>query len=202
MSFKERILDLENIDINSTYIVKIGNKPVMLTAPHTMRQIKEDGTVKKPEPFTKAIALYVSEQVDCSHLIKLEDTGVDANSLVEEDFKRTLLGLIESNKIKLVIDIHGAKKEHNFDIEFGTLNNVSADYTTIKQLEDEFMDHGINNIIHNEPFKGGGITKYIYTNSDIDVIQIEINKNYRDFEKIENMEKICNALISFIEMYD
>ena len=37
--------------------------------------------------------------------------------------------------------------------------------------------------------------------TDIDIIQIEINGKYRDIENIDNMEKICNSLIQFINQY-
>ena len=43
--------------------------------------------------------------------------------------------------------------------EFGTLNNLSADYSTIKELEESFVENGISNINFNDPFKGGAITK-------------------------------------------
>ena len=58
-----------------------------------------------------------------------------------------------------------------------------------------------NNIVYNNPFKGGGITKYIYGNTNIDVIQIEINQNFRDINQIENIKKVCDSLIAFIQKY-
>ena len=59
-----------------------------------------------------------------------------------------------------------------------------------------------NNIAINDPYKGGVVTRYIYGMTDIDVIQIEINRKYRDIENIDNIEKVCNALISFIRKYN
>lgn len=201
MTFKEEILSYENKKTNETYILKIGNIPVILTAVHTMNQIKEDGTIKYKEPFTKSIAEYIANKINTSYFIKLEDTGIDSNSNNIDDFKEILLNIIKNNNIKLLIDLHGAKREREFDIEFGTLNNLSADFSTIKELEDSFIENGINNIEHNNPFKGGGITQYIYSKTNIDIVQIEINQKYRDITKIDNIEKICNSLIDFIKMY-
>lgn len=201
MNFKNEILNYENNDTNKTYILEIGNIPVILTAVHTMNQICEDGSIKCSEPFTKAIVKYISKELNTSSFIKLIDTGVDSNSVVLDDFKEILLKTIKENNIKLLIDIHGAKEERDFDVEFGTLNNLSADFSTIKELEDAFRENGINNIEHNNPFKGGGITQYIYGNTNIDIIQIEINKKYRDIDNIEELEKVCNSLIDFIKMY-
>lgn len=201
MQFKDEMLNYESSNYNTPYIIKIGLLPVILTAPHTIKQLKENGTIKLPEPFTKAIAMYIANKLDTSFLIKTQDTGVDANSDNKEDFKETLLQIIKTQNIKLLIDIHGSKKERDFDIEFGTLNNLSADYSTVKELEDSFKEHNIYNIVYNEPFKGGGITKYIYGNTDIDVIQIEINQKFRDIDNIDNLKNVCDSLITFIKQY-
>jgi len=201
MDFKEEIEYIENKKENSTYIIKEGILPIILTAPHTMIQTKEDGTIKLDEPYTKAITKYIGDYTKCSYLIKVKDTYIDSNKDNIDEFKIKLTELIKKHDIRLLIDIHGASRDRNFDVELGTLNNLSADYSTIEELKDAFIEHGVKNIETNNPFKGGGITQYIYLDTNIDVIQIEINRNYRDVNKIENMEKICNALISFIKQY-
>ena len=200
MDFKDKIELLEN-EKDDSFIYNIGNLPILLTASHTMLQQKEDGSYKYNEPYTKAICKYVSEITNCSYLIKAKDTMIDANKDEEDEFKRLLLKIIEENNIKLVLDIHGASKDREFDIELGTLNNLSADYSTINELKEAFEEKGINNIVINEPFKGGGITRYIYGKTDIDAIQIEINRNYRDIEQIDNLENLCNSIINFINQY-
>lgn len=201
MKFKEEIEKYEN-EIDDLFIYKIGDIPVLLTAPHTMKQIKEDGAVKLAEPFTKAIAKYVSKKAKCSYLIKTKDTMIDANKDAEDEFKKLLLKIIKENNIKLVLDLHGSSRDREFDVELGTLNNISADYSTINELKEAFLENEISNVVINEPFKGGGITRYIYGMTDIDVIQIEINRNYRDIELIENLEKLCMSLINFINQYN
>lgn len=202
MNFKDRIQMLENELEENTYIFKIGSVPVMLTAVHTMEQIKENGDIKFSEPYTKAIAKYVSENTDSSYFIKVKDTKIDSNSLVIDEFKERLLQYIKDNNIKLVIDLHGASIERDFDVEFGTLNNLSADFSTIRELEDAFKEVGVKDVKYNNPFKGGGITQFIFDKTDIDVIQIEINGKFREFSNCEKIEKICNALINFIRQYN
>ena len=78
---------------------------------------------------------------------------------------------------------------------------MSADYSTIKELKEAFIEHGITNIEINNPFKGGGITKTIYGNTNIDVIQIEINRKYRNIENLEKIETLIESIISFIKQY-
>ena len=97
--------------------------------------------------------------------------------------------------------INGSKKSRDFDIEFGTLNNLSVDFSTIKELEEAFSENGINNIKYNNPFKGGAITKYVYGIKDVEVIQIEINRKYRDSNNIKNIQKIVKSLENFINQY-
>lgn len=199
---KQELINLENKIIDKDIYYKEGNKKIILTSPHTMKQIKSDGTIKLAEPFTKAINMYISNKLNTYSLIKINDTGIDPNSETEEEFKTKLLKIIKDNDIKLVIDIHGASSDRPFDVEFGTLNNLSADYSIIKELKEAFEENGINNIEINNPFKGGGITKYIYGNTEIDVIQIEINGNYRNPENGDKIILIVNSLIKFIEQYD
>lgn len=201
MDFKEIINNFEN-EQDETFSYKLGDLPILITAPHTMEQIKKDGTIKLAEPYTKSIAKYISNKTNCSYLIKTKDTMIDANATEEDEFKRLLLKIVNEKNIKLVLDLHGASREREFDVELGTLNNLSADFSTIYELKEAFIEKGIYNIKINTPFKGGGITQYIYGKTDIDVIQIEINRNYRDVDIIDNIEKLCIALINFIIQYN
>ena len=199
--FKNKIIDYEQKYNDLTYIVKIGKLPIILTAVHTMTQFKENGEYKKSEPYTKAIAMYIAQTTNCSYLIKNKDTGVDPNNIENDVFKNMLLDNIKDNNIKLVIDIHGAKKDRDFDIELGTLNNLSSDYSTIKELIEAFNENGIINVKINNPFKGGAITQKVFAETDCDVIQIEINANFRNIDESDKMEQVCNSIIKFIYQY-
>ena len=201
MSFKEEINELESLRLESDYIIKKGNIPILFTAPHTMKQIREDGSEKLSEPYTKAISLYLNKYFNVNCMIKINDTGLDVNRDNRDEFKTELLRFIKDNNIKLVIDLHGSKKTRDFDIEFGTLNNLSADFSTIKELEEAFTENGISNIVYNDPFKGGAITEYVYGLKDVDVIQVEINGKYRDYNNLEELEKLIKSFENFIKQY-
>ena len=202
MTFEAEINILENLELNNDYVILKGSIPILFTAPHTMNQVREDGSVKLSEPYTKAIALYLNKHFNVNCMIKLNDTGMDSNKDNRDEFKTELIRFIKKNNIKLVIDLHGASIERDFDIEFGTLNNLSADFSTIKELEEAFTENGIKNIVHNDPFRGGAITQYIYNLKDVDVIQTEINYKYRDYNNIENLEKLCQSFENFINQYN
>ena len=167
-----------------------------------MMQLKENGKYKKSEPYTKAIAMYVAKVTDCFYLIKNKDTGVDSNSMENDTFKSMLLDNIKDNDIKLVIDLHGAKEDRDFDIELGTLNNLSCDYSTVNELIDSFHENGVFDIKINNPFKGGAITQKVFSETNCDVIQIEINASFRKIDDYSKIELVCNSLIKFIDQYN
>ena len=201
MDFPTEINSLEKYESDSDFITKKGTIPILFTAPHTMEQIKEDGTVKLSEPYTKAIALYLNKHFNVFCMIKIKDTGEDSNRDNRDEFKTELIRFIKDNNIKTVIDLHGSSIDRDFDIEFGTLNNLSADFSTVKELEEAFTENNINNIAYNDPFKGGAITEYLYGLNDIDVIQVEINKRYRDHNNIHYLEEIIKSFENFIKQY-
>lgn len=201
MNFKNIIENYEKSYPEETYILKKGSIPIILTAPHTMEQTRPDGTTKFPEPYTKAIAMYVADYLDCSYYIKLKDTGIDSNSSIPEEFKETLAQLIKENKIILLIDLHGAAREREFEAEFGTLEGKTLSEGKLSQLAQAFNNNGITKLAYNDPFKGGGITKYIYSHDNIDIVQIELNYSHRDINRSENIKKVCDSLIEFISNY-
>lgn len=166
-----------------------------------MKQKKEDGKIKLNEPFTKAITLYLSKYYNVSYLIKIKDNGLDANRYNEDLFREEIIDTIKNNNIKLSIDIHVASCIQPFDIEIGTLDVISASNNTIELLKGVLKKHGINNIAYNNPFKGGAITESIYHLNKCEAIQIEINANYRNIDKIDKIKTLCDALGEFINIY-
>lgn len=198
-SFLSQIKRFE-ADHNDTYDIKIGQIPVILTSAHGIEQEKRGGKVKLAEPLTRGITKYVSKKTSCCYLVKNEDTGVDPNKANNDEFKKILLELIEKNHIKLLIDLHGAKKERNFDVEIGTLEGRSADAKIVGDLVECLQENGVTKIAFNDPFKGGFITRTVYENCGINCIQLEINGDYRNLRKINNLKKICKALTDFIDM--
>lgn len=197
-SFQNNIKKLES-DYNDTYDIKKGTAPVILTSAHGIGQKKRHGLFKLAEPYTRGIARYVSKKTDCYCLIKNEDTGIDPNKQNNDEFKAILCNLISKNHIKLLIDLHGAKKERDFDVEIGTVNGKTATETTVNTLIECLNKNGIKNIVLNDPFKGGNITRTVFNETGIECIQLEINNNYRNVHKIKNMRKLCKALITFVE---
>ena len=146
MNFEQEINKLENLKDENDYLILKGSVPILFSAPHTMYQLRDDGTTKSKEPYTKAIALYLNKYFNTYAIIKNNDTGIDSNRNNYDQYNVEMRRLIKDHNIKLVIDLHGASKDREFDIEFGTLNNLSADFSTIKELEEAFTENDISNI--------------------------------------------------------
>ena len=129
------------------------------------------------------------------------DTGIDSNIDNYDQYNVEMRRLIKENNIKLVIDLHGASKDREFDIEFGTLNNLSADFSTIKELEEAFTENHINNINHNNPFKGGAITQGIYSFDDVDVKFTGVDGNGEVEFEITNDREIYDYISFYCDSY-
>ena len=199
--FNEEIIRLEN-EKDYEYIKrKYGKYPILLTSVHSMCQIKDGQVIKLNESFTKGLVKYIAEKMNLSYLIKIKDDGVDTNHVENDAFKNELERFIKENDIRLVLDFHGASIDREFDVELGTLDNLSADFSTIKELRDSFIENEIEKVFINTPFKGGMITQCVFMLTKSEAIQIEINKKYRDINNIQNIRKFCESIINFIDEY-
>lgn len=197
-NFSTEIKNLEHEE-SSTYEMIVGTIPVILVSAHGIGQKKRSGKFKLAEPYTRGIAKYVSKKTGCFYLVKNQDTDVDPNKENHDEFKTFLTEIISRNHIKLMVDLHGAKKDREFDVEIGTLNGESVSPELVEKLIKNFKQQGIKNIAENNPFKGGDITKTVHEATGIDCIQLEINYDYRNIRKIRNLNKICKALTKFIK---
>ena len=82
--FKNKILENEMKYENLTYICKNGNNPILLSAPHTMMQLKEDGNYKMSETFTKAITMYVGDNYqDTFFALNKKDRALIQNAVIK-----------------------------------------------------------------------------------------------------------------------
>lgn len=111
MSSEEKVNKLELLEFDKDFIIKKSHIPILFTAPHTMEQIRDDGSIKPSETFTKAIALYLNKYFNVNCMIKIKDPGEDSNKDNRDEFKTELIRFIKDNNIKLVIDLHDSKKK-------------------------------------------------------------------------------------------
>ena len=199
--FQRQIFQLERENTPELIHFEKGSIPILLSAPHTVNFLKEDGNFKMREGYTKAIVKYLAQKTGAFILIKENSDGIDPNKPEMENYKRQLLEVIKNYQIQLVLDIHGADSHHDFAIEIGSLDGVSARIQTIESLKTALKNQGITPVAENQPFKGGGITKTVHGNTNIEVLQLEINHNYRNLTQPEKLFHLCKSLENFIKSF-
>ena len=153
------------------------------------------------EGYTKDIVKYLAKKTGAFLMIKENSDGIDPNKPEMENYKHRLLEVINKYQIQLVLDIHGAASHHDFAIEIGSLDGVSARIQTIESLKTALKDQGIASVAENNPFKGGGITKTVHGNTNIEVLQLEINRDYRDLTHPEKLFHLCKSLENFLKSF-
>lgn len=199
--FQRQIFQLERDNTPELIHFERGSIPILLSAPHTVNFLKEDGNFKMREGYTKAIVKYLAQKTGAFLMIKENSDGIDPNKSEIENYKRQLLEVIKNYQIQLVLDVHGAASHHNFAIEIGSLDGVSAKKQTIESLKLNLKNQGIAPVAENQPFKGGGITKTVHGNTNIEVLQLEINRNYRDLTHPEKLFHLCKSLENFLKSF-
>ena len=200
-NFQRQIFQLERDNTPALIHFEKGTTPILLSAPHTVNFLKEDGNFKMREGYTKAIVKYLAQKTSAFLMIKENSDGIDPNKPEMENYKHQLLEVINKYQIQLVLDIHGAASHHNFAIEIGSLDGVSARIQTIESLKTALKNQGIAPVAENQPFKGGGITKTVHGNTNIEVLQLEINRNYRDLTHPEKLFRLCKSLENFLKSF-
>ena len=199
--FQRQIFQLERDNTPALIHFEKGTTSILLSAPHTVNFLKEDGNFKMREGYTKAIVKYLALKTGAFLMIKENFDGIDPNKLEMENYKYQLLEVINKYQIQLVLDIHGAASHHDFAIEIGSLDGVSAKPETIKALKTALLNQGIAPVAENNLFKGGGITKTVHSNTKAEVLQLEINRNYRDLTHPEKLFYICKSLENFLKSF-
>ena len=199
--FQRQIFQLERENTPELIHFEKGTVPILLSAPHTVNFLKEDGNFKMREGYTKAIVKYLAQKTGAFLMIKENSDDIDPNKLEMENYKHQLLEVINKYQIQLVLDIHGAASHHDFAIEIGSLNGVSVRPQTIESLKTALKNQGIAPVAENQPFKGGGITKTVHGNTNIEVLQLEINRNYRDLTHPEKLFHLCKSLENFLKSF-
>lgn len=199
--FQRQIFQFERNNTSELIHFEKGTVPILLSAPHTVNFLKEDGNFKMREGYTKAIVKYLAQKTGAFLMIKENSDGIDPNKLEMENYKHQLLEVINKYQIQLVLDIHGAASHHDFAIEIGSLDGVSVRPQTIESLKTALKNQGIAPVAENNPFKGGGITKTVHGNTNIEVLQLEINRNYRDLTHHEKLFHLCKSLENFLKSF-
>lgn len=99
----------------STILERKGDRPLLITAPHGGWQMRE-GRPKPPDRATASLALALAEAVGCRAVAAVGAQPGDPNREVGEGAFRQRCAQLRG---RTVIDIHGMRDSHGFDICIG-----------------------------------------------------------------------------------
>lgn len=205
-SYNKKFDEYENKPLKEeqTFEVIEGKIPVLLSAPHSVRQLRE-GKIKGKDRYTGAITIELAKQTNSFAIYKTYNNQDDASYDIENnEYKEKVLELINKHNIKVFLDIHGAKDTDEFDVDIGTdeKRNLNGKTQILENLIKNLKEKGITKIGIDKKFKActmHTLTKKIASSTNIACMQIEITRKYRDLEQVEKMEKIINAIKSWIK---
>lgn len=175
-----------------------GKKSVLISAPHGVNHVRL-GKEKYREVGSLACAIELQKRTDCFLIAKTKNNGDDANFDPNCRYRKSIEKLVESGKIKYLIDFHGLGAKRECDINLGVHlgKNVESYPQMLEKLKSALIKNDFKVEIDN-PFMGGSQTisggmknKY----PSLWTLQVEINCAITN--KVENFIKFERLLSVF-----
>lgn len=183
------------------YKIILGGIPILFSAPHAVKQIR-NGNVKNQDAMTGGLVEYLASHLNAfgiTRVANLEDDPNFYNEGISLEYKNQILKLIEENNIKLLIDIHGCKDTHGFDIEIGTNKgkNINFDSDVLGIFANSFSEVGLVSV--DTLFMASReetVSCYVHNTLDIVCLQIEISSKIRfDEERLLQFVRVLECAI-------
>lgn len=183
------------------FAIKLGQGNIVISAPHSVNHIRNN-RVKHADMHTGSIAQIVQMATNCFSIFSTRISEEDPNYVIGGRYKEALRDLCARYPIDLVIDIHGASPDRDFDIDLGTLNGESVDGESLEIIRKIFHKNGIKNVTTDSVFKAshpGTITYFAKNTLKIRAVQMEINRSFRDpRSNIAGYAAIIQSLIEIV----
>ncbi len=159
-----------------------GQIPVLVSAPHAVRHYRQK-KIKPSDEFTGSIACLLNQLTGCHALAVTKLYGGDPNFDHPCIYKDFLADISRQHELGLILDLHGAAREHDFDIDIGSVNGVSllGQNKILPRLVKSLEDAGLSRISHNYFSTANEkiIALFAARELRIPALQLEINKMYR-----------------------
>lgn len=135
------------------------------------------------DQFTGSIVFLLNQLTGCHAIATTKLYGGDPNFDNPCIYKERIAEICDREKVKFVLDIHGAARERGFDVDFGTNNGKTllGKAGVLETIQHHFRDFELSRISHDHfPASGPNtIANYIARELRIPAVQVEINKQYR-----------------------
>lgn len=181
--------------------VSLGKLPILVSAPHAVRHYRQK-KIKMSDQFTGSIVYLLNQLTGCHAIATTKLYGGDPNVDDPCIYKERIAEICHRGKVKFVLDIHGAAREREFDVDFGTNRGETLLKTNSMELiERNFQDFGLSRITHDH-FAASGpntIANFIARELGIPALQIEINKQYRvPAQNPQGFHRLLGALMASV----
>ncbi len=177
--------------------VRLGQRPVLVSAPHAARHLR-DGAWKREDEYTAAFAQWLHEQAGAYALYPTHRIAPDPHDDADSGaYKQALADLVPRHGIRLVLDLHGARGDRDFALALGTINGQtchSYEAAIIAAFQAQgFLAAGasssLDRLALNPARYAGGthrptVTRFVWQVLGIAAIQIEINAWARIVERL------------------
>ena len=131
-----------------------------MSAPHAVRQYRQK-KIKMSDQFTGSIVYLLNQLIGCHAIAVTKQYGGDPNVDNPCLYKDRIAEICKREKVKFVLDIHGAARVREFDVDFGTNGGrtLLAKKRVLEILEHNFQDFGLSRISHDH-FAASGTEDY------------------------------------------
>ncbi len=149
---------------NQNYLLKKGKMPIILSAPHAVKQYRES-EIKKSDYLTGALAIYLAEKCKASYLVRnyndLEDPNYPLGKtlpFIDNNYLKVLKKFIQTNQTFLVIDLHGCSDIKKYDCSLWHDHNHPCDRKILQIFEKNFSIQNLSFDLGSE-YLGGQVTR-------------------------------------------
>ncbi len=188
---KFKVNNYKGNSLCSCIVEKYGNLPILLSAPHAVKQIR-NGEIKTHEFYTGAIVECMAKQIGCACITKQYLIENAANDDPNTDnaycsYKTAISQFLQEHTIKLFVDIHGlsSKRESIIDICIDKGKNVN-DMALVSKLQEcihnKFGTNTCSIDKYFQAFSDNIMSKWVHSAFDISALELEINGAYRWYE--------------------
>lgn len=183
----------------------LGKLPVLISAPHAVRHFRHK-KIKMSDQFTGSIAYLLNHLTGCHAIAVTKLYGGDPNFDDPCIYKERIAEICDREKVKFVIDIHGAARDREFDVDLGTNGGKTllGNSKMLKLIERNFQDFGLSRTSHDyfAAFGSNTIANYVARELAIPAVQIEINKQYRvPAQNPQGFHRLLGALMASVREF-
>ena len=176
----------QGLKSNPPVSILSGNWPVLIAAPHAVEHPRHGG-LKKADVFTGTIAAQVAKETGCFAVILSKTMNEDPNHDSGGLFKKALSGIVQTNRIHTIINLHGMAQSHPWDVVIGSNfgRSLGDSPQILERTVAALQSAGLSNCLvdSKELFAASNdhnISVYAWEQLKVPAFQMEINRNFRN----------------------